>query len=58
MKAPPSSLSMKARAIRNINNALQQPGSVPNDYIMVAVATITILEVTATIPKPKQYIRR
>jgi hypothetical protein len=58
MKAPLSSLTLKVRAIRNINNALQQPVSVPNDYTVVAVATITLLEVIATIYMPEQSIRR
>jgi hypothetical protein len=57
MRAPLSSLTLKVRAIRNINNALQQPGSVPNDYTVVAVATITLLEVIATISMPEQSIR-
>jgi hypothetical protein len=53
MRAPPSCLPQKVNAIRNINNAMQKPGSIPNDYTMVAVAVMTLLEVTPTISKSK-----
>lgn len=53
MRAPPSCLSHKVNAIRNINNELKKPGSIPNDYTMVAVAVMTLLEVILIISKPK-----
>jgi len=48
MRAPPACLSQKVIAIRNINKALQQRNSVPNDHLMVAVAVMTLLEVHST----------
>jgi hypothetical protein len=49
MKAPPSFLTQKVNAIRNINNALRQPDSAPSDYTIVAVAIMTLLEAILTI---------
>jgi hypothetical protein len=46
MRPPPSCLSLKVNAIRNINSTLQNPDSIPNDYSMVAVAVMTLLEVS------------
>ena len=37
-------MALKVTAIQNINKALQHPGVMPNDYVMVAVACITIFE--------------
>jgi hypothetical protein len=49
MKAPTSYLGQKVNAIRNINNALQQRDSPPNDYTIVAVAVMTLFEAILTI---------
>ena len=44
-KPPPSCLSQKVLAIRNINDTLQKPDAVISDYVMVGVAVMTLLEV-------------
>lgn len=48
MRAPPITLVQKVNAIHNINNTLQRSGSMPNDFTMIAVAIMTLLEVCPT----------
>jgi hypothetical protein len=44
-QAPPAALVQKVNAIHNINKTLQECGSIPNDFAMIAVAVMTLLEV-------------
>ena len=46
MRVPTATyIKQKVRAIRAINETMQTPGSIPNDYTITAVAIMTILEV-------------
>lgn len=46
MRVPTATyISQKVRAIRAINETLQSPDTIPNDYTVTAVAIMTILEV-------------
>ena len=46
MRVPTATyIKQKVRAIRAINETMQKPNSIPNDYTITAVAIMTILEV-------------
>ncbi|TVY59629.1 hypothetical protein LSUE1_G008025, partial [Lachnellula suecica] len=58
MRPPPPCLIQKANAIRNLNNTMRQPGHIPNDYTMVAVAVMTLLECLAGEPRASVIHRK
>ncbi|KAH8598078.1 hypothetical protein B0O99DRAFT_54006 [Bisporella sp. PMI_857] len=51
MRVPTATyISQKVKAIRAINDALKLPDSIPNDYTIIAVAVMTVLECLAGEP--------